>query len=92
MGSRSAFPVTLVRVCYLDFFLDPYRPVSFLIAGSAMVTRCSRLRLLARSITVKSVMDEDFRDTILRRLRPTFVGDAEGAHQDLADAHVLPAD
>ena len=37
-------------------------------------------------------MDEDFRDTVLRRLRPTFLGDAEGAHQDLADAHVLPAD
>ena len=89
MGSRSAFPVTLVRVCYLDFFLDPYRPVSPL--RVAMVTRCSRLRLLARSITVKSVMDEDFRDTVLRRLRPTFLGDAEGAHQDLADAHVLPA-
>jgi hypothetical protein len=62
------------------------------ICGVAMVTRGPRLAALARSIPLKSVMDEDPCDTVLRRLRPTFPGDAECAHQDLADAHVRAAD
>jgi hypothetical protein len=40
----------------------------------------------------KTLVAEDFGDTVLRSLRPTFLRHAECAYQDLADAHVVPID
>ena len=76
---------SIIQISYLPV-------VAPMIDGVATVTRRSRLPLLARSILLKTVADKDFGDTVLRRLRPTLLRDAECAHQDLADAHVLPAD